>query len=170
MHCALRQRTSVQDRDMYARRTCKTLSTESSFFTFRINRASSTVIRCSLVSLSVADPVVAFPTPAASPPAAPCGRYFASKSACQHNPHILYTPAARAVISRTRCSLLPGGVERLSKDFCASNSDLHDGLWRRLSGTSTRLVSLAWKCTRVDIRTIAPNPTRDDGDSIGQRL
>jgi hypothetical protein len=58
--------------------TCRIFSMLSSRFAFRMRCASSTVIRCSRVSLSVNDPVVAFPTPATSDPIAPCGRCFAS--------------------------------------------------------------------------------------------
>ena len=41
-------------------------STGSAFFAFKINRASSRVILCSRVNLSVNEPVVALLTPAAT--------------------------------------------------------------------------------------------------------
>jgi len=59
-------------------RTCRICSMPSPRFVLRIRCASSSVIRCSRVSLSVTEPVVAFPTPATSEPIAPCGRCFAS--------------------------------------------------------------------------------------------
>lgn len=60
--------------------TSRILSAESSFFRFRINRASSSVMRCSRVSLSVSDPDVAFDTPATSLPIALAGVLLASAS------------------------------------------------------------------------------------------
>jgi hypothetical protein len=62
-----------------AQRTLSTFSISSPRFTFKIKWASSKVIRCTLVSLSVTDPEVAFPTPATSFPKSPCGLCFASK-------------------------------------------------------------------------------------------
>lgn len=56
------------------RRTRKMISRGSSRFTLRMRRASSGVILCSRVSLSVTEPDVAVLRPAASPAAPPTGR------------------------------------------------------------------------------------------------
>ena len=112
------------------------LSTESSFFTFKICRASSAVIRCSRVSLSVSEPEVAFPTPATSAPAAPVGRYFASADTTRERTEdtSALAPAqegneGQSKEVRTRDGLSPRSVERLPEDFRASDRNLHNDLW-----------------------------------------
>lgn len=58
--------------------TFKTFSIDSPLFMFRIRCASSSVMRCCLVSWSVMVPEVALLTPATSAPIAFCGACFAS--------------------------------------------------------------------------------------------
>ena len=157
-----------RDSRMTARRTCTILSTGSFSFTFRMSRASSSVIRCSLVSLSVIEPEFAFPTPAASPSAVPGGRYFASASLRQHRP--LFTGYSSKLETRTGYCLLPCRVERLPKDFRASNGDLHDGPWRRLSQACKPFISSLQNAYEYEMRTMTPNPAHDDGDSARELL
>ena len=58
--------------------TWRMRSMSSPRFALRMRCASSIVMRCSRVSLSVNEPDVAFLTPATSEPTAPCGVCFAS--------------------------------------------------------------------------------------------
>lgn len=62
------------------RRTIMIFSNFSSRFTLRISCASSNVIRCSRVKLSVADPEFALPTPATSLAIPACGECLASST------------------------------------------------------------------------------------------
>lgn len=105
--------------------TSSTLSIVSPLFTFSTMCASSSVIRCSRVSLSDAEPDVALSTPAASPPIAACGRYFASmlQSACR----------VQVCIALCTFDCLPArGRQCLAENLGTCYGNLYDDLWRRL--------------------------------------
>jgi hypothetical protein len=104
----------------------------SAGFVLRIRCASSSVIRCSRVSLSVIEPVVAFPTPATSEPIAPCGRCFAS---IRKNLRICLAGIIR---KHTFCSLSCGLKQCLSKNLGPRDHDLDDKFWGRLEEEDIR--------------------------------
>lgn len=107
-------------------RTCKIRSIPSAGFVLRIRCASSSVIRCSRVSLSVIEPVVAFPTPATSEPIAPCGWCFASTH------ENLRACLADITWRHTLRSLSPGLQQCLSEYLGPRDQNLDDKFWGRL--------------------------------------
>lgn len=112
--------------------------------------------------MSVSEPDVAFPTPATSPPAAPGGRYFASAGSSSPVRQIFNQAKHIRVEAHTRCSLLPRGIQCLAEDFCASDRNLHDDLWRRLHPQARHFSQSPRALEGTAAETYH---ARDDGDS-----
>ncbi len=102
--------------------TCSTLSKVLSDFVFRIKCASSSVIRCCLVSWSVNEPDLALPTPATSAPIPACGAVFASDV---QNKMI----AGQSNLLHTFNRLSPGLQKSLADYTRRGQEDLYQNLW-----------------------------------------